>query len=156
VRRLAAALVGKKAAASRRTPKAPAVAGAHSSRGMPLLRFRHPQQDAFAFLVLLAFGEIAINLCCLNFGPPIAPDDFDRFLSILRSVGWVVVLHRAQSVPAMDAAKGAVAPAFICWAVITTATEPIINPAPKSVRNVNFSPANAVPSKTATTGFTYA
>ena len=45
---------------------------------------------------------------------------------------------------------------FHCSAVITSATEPMINNAATTVRTVNFSPANAAPSMTATIGFTYA
>src|SRR5882724_6138165 len=47
---------------------------------MPLFGFGHAQKNAFASLVPLAFGQIAIRLRSLDFRPPIAFNDFDRLL----------------------------------------------------------------------------
>jgi hypothetical protein len=47
---------------------------------VPLLRFGHAQQDALAFFIRFALGKIAIRLRRLNFGSPIALDDFDCLL----------------------------------------------------------------------------
>ena len=44
---------------------------------MALFRFGHAQKNAFAFLVPLALGQIAISLRRLDFRAPIAFDDFD-------------------------------------------------------------------------------
>jgi hypothetical protein len=51
---------------------------------VPFFRFRHAQEDAFAFLVPLALGEIAIGLRGLDFRLPVAFDYIDCFPSILR------------------------------------------------------------------------
>jgi hypothetical protein len=45
---------------------------------MALFRFSHAQENAFASLVPLAVGQIAIRLRRLDFRAPIASDDFDR------------------------------------------------------------------------------
>ncbi len=47
---------------------------------VPLLRLGHAQQDRLAFFILLALGEVAIRLRRLDFGAPIALDDFDCLL----------------------------------------------------------------------------
>ena len=120
------------------------------------LGLRHSDQDSFAFFVLLAGRQIAVRLRRLDFRPPIALDHLNRLLPARRSLGgggsifwfvrWIAGLHLAQSGAAV-ADLG-----VICCAVITIATDPIINPAPRSVRMVKLSPAKAVPSRTATTG----
>jgi hypothetical protein len=50
---------------------------------MALFRFGHAQENAFASLVPLAFGQIAIRLRRLDFSAPIAFDDF-----YMRSISW--------------------------------------------------------------------
>src|SRR2546428_9318681 len=119
-----------------------------------LLGFCHSQENCFALLVGLTRSQIMIRLCRINFCPPIALNYFCRLGSIFCSIRWIVALHLAQPAPAIEAVMAEAGFAFICCAVITTATEPIINPAPTSVPQVNFSLAKAVPSKTATTGVT--
>jgi len=47
---------------------------------MALFGFGHAQKNAFASLVPLAFGQIAIRLRRLDFCAPIAFDDVDRLL----------------------------------------------------------------------------
>jgi hypothetical protein len=47
-----------------------------------LFRFGHSKEDAFAFLIPLAFGKIAIRLRGLDFRPPVAFNNFD---SLFRS-----------------------------------------------------------------------
>src|SRR5207247_5897441 len=49
-----------------------------------LFRFGHPQKNAFAFLVSLALGQIAIRLRSFYFRLPVARNHGDCFLSILR------------------------------------------------------------------------
>ena len=119
--------------------------------GVTLFRLGHPQQNAFPFFVALAGGEIAVNLRSLYFGAPVPFDDIDRlgFWTFL----WFAVFHRAQLAGSMTAGTGETF-AFICCAMITTATEPMINPAPTSVRNVSVSCAKRVPRRMATMGFT--
>ena len=45
---------------------------------VPLLRLGHAQQNAFTFFIPFPLGQIPLGLRRLNFGPPIALDDFDR------------------------------------------------------------------------------
>src|SRR5437762_7040528 len=52
--------------------------------GVALFRFGHAQKNAFASLVALTLGQIAIGLRSLNFRLPVARDHGDCFLSILR------------------------------------------------------------------------
>jgi hypothetical protein len=47
---------------------------------MALFSFGHAQKNAFASLVPLAVGQIAIRLRRLDFCAPIAFDDFDRLV----------------------------------------------------------------------------
>jgi hypothetical protein len=51
---------------------------------MALFRFGHAQKNAFASLVALALGQIAIGSRGLDFRLPVARDHGDCFLSILR------------------------------------------------------------------------
>src|SRR6266481_6865984 len=51
---------------------------------MTLFRFGHAQENALAFLVGLALGQIAIGLRGLEFRLPVARDHLDCFLSVLR------------------------------------------------------------------------
>src|SRR5439155_6570758 len=62
----------------------------------------------------------------------------------------------AQSAGSIAALIAGSALAFICCAVITIATEPIISAAAITTRIVIVSPAKAAPNNTATIGFTYA
>ncbi len=47
-----------------------------------LFRFSHPQENAFAFLVVLALRQVAIGLRGLDFRLPVARDHVDCFVSI--------------------------------------------------------------------------
>src|SRR6266567_8792246 len=49
-----------------------------------LFRFSHAQENGFALLVVLALRQIAIGLRGLDFRLPVACDDLDCFVSILR------------------------------------------------------------------------
>src|SRR5437588_4835592 len=60
---------------------------------VPFFRFRHAQEDTFAFLVSFAFGEIAISLRSLDFSLPVAPDHLYRSLSIFRITRWIFAAH---------------------------------------------------------------
>jgi hypothetical protein len=51
---------------------------------MALFRFGHAQKNAFASLIALTLGQIAIGLRSLDFGLPVARDHGDCFMSILR------------------------------------------------------------------------
>jgi hypothetical protein len=51
---------------------------------MALFRFGHAQKNAFASLIALTLGQIAIGLRSLDFRLPVAHDHGDCFLSILR------------------------------------------------------------------------
>ena len=123
-------------------------------------RFRHAQKDAFAFLVPLALGEIAIGLRGLDFSLPVAPDHPDRLLcsrrlselSIFRITRWIFA--HIQSAGSNAALIGGSTLALSCCAVITRATEPIMRLAAINVRMVKVSPAKRAPSRTATIGFT--
>src|SRR6266513_2736064 len=48
---------------------------------VPLFRFRHSQQNAFAFLVPLALGQITIGLRRLDLGLPVPLDYLDGLRS---------------------------------------------------------------------------
>ena len=117
-------------------------------------RFRHAQENAFAFLVRLARGQIAIGLRGLDFSLPIALDCIDRLLSLLWGTRWIFAAHNIQSAGSNAALIGGSTLALSCCAVITRATEPIIRAAAINVRTVIVSPAKRVPSSTATIGFT--
>ena len=62
---------------------------------MALFGFCHAQENPFAFLIRLAIGEIAIHLRCLDLGPPISLDHFDRLLSTSPVIRWVFAFHRS-------------------------------------------------------------
>jgi hypothetical protein len=51
---------------------------------MALFRFGHAQKNAFASLIALTLGQIAIGLRSLDFGLPVARNHGDCFLSIFR------------------------------------------------------------------------
>src|SRR5437879_8527503 len=132
---------------------------------MALFRFGHPQENAFAFLVPLALGQIAIGLRSLDFRLPVALDDFDCFLSIrstavqdrfFRITRRIFAAHNFQSSGSNAALMVGSTLALSCCAVITSATEPIMKPAATSVRMVTVSPAKRAPNRTATIGVTYA
>src|SRR5262249_21112659 len=123
---------------------------------MALFRFCHAQEDAFAFLVSFALGEVAIRLRSLHFGLPIALGYFDRLLSIPWGRRLTFAIHNVQSAGSSAALIGASTFALSCCAVITSATEPMMSAAAISVRFVKVSPAKSVPNKTATIGLTYA
>src|SRR3984893_3424183 len=118
-----------------------------------LFRFGHAQKNAFSLFVFLASRQFAIDLRRFHLGAPISLNNLDCFLSILPAVRLGLVgLHRAQSAATISAARAGSVLDLICCAVITTATDPIINPAPINVRKVRCSPAKNVPSKMATIG----
>src|SRR5437899_841899 len=123
---------------------------------VPLFRFGHPQQNAFAFLVSLALGQIAIGLRGLDFRLPVARDHIDRFPSIFRLTRRIFAAHCVQSAGSNAALMGGSTLALSCCAVITSATEPIMRAAAINVRTVTVSPAKRAPNNTATIGFTYA
>jgi hypothetical protein len=47
---------------------------------VPLLRLGHAQQNALPFFIRFLRGKIAVRLGSLDFGAPIALDDFDCLL----------------------------------------------------------------------------
>ena len=124
---------------------------------MALFRFGHAQKNASAFLIPLAFGQIAIRLRRLDFRLPIASYDFDRLASIFRVMKWIFAVHLpAQSAGSIAGRIADSALALSCCVVITMATEPIISAPAIKTRRLKVSPAKAAPNKTATIGFTYA
>jgi len=54
---------------------------------MAFFCFRHTQKNALAFFVPLPLGQIAVGLCGLDFGLPIAFDYFDRLFPIFWILG---------------------------------------------------------------------
>jgi hypothetical protein len=66
---------------------------------MAFFGFGHAQENAFAFLILLALGQIAIRLRCLNFCLPIAFDDADRLLPIFALVGHARLKRKEWLLP---------------------------------------------------------
>ena len=121
---------------------------------MTFLGFCHSIQDAFAFFVCLASGQLSINLRGFHFCAPIALHDFDSFLSILVPVRLGPRrAHRAHSV-SIAAVMGDIGLVFSCCTVMMSATEPMINIAASKVRSVTVSWANNAPSSMATIGFT--
>src|SRR6266513_794579 len=123
---------------------------------VPLFRFRHAQQNAFAFLVPLALGQITIRLRSLHLSLPVPLDYLDGLRSSFLIRRTILTAHNFQSAGSNAAPIGGSILALNCWAVITSATEPIIRHAAIKVRMVSFSPAKSAPSRTATIGFTYA
>src|SRR5438046_10689244 len=68
--------------------------------GMALFRFRHSQENALAFLVPCAFGQIAIHFRRLDCCRPIARGRFGSLLSFLsatRRCSLACWLSRAES-----------------------------------------------------------
>src|SRR5205814_10417582 len=112
---------------------------------VPFLGLGHPQQDVFTLLVLLAFGKFAVNPRGLDFGLPILLQRLDRFR--IAHISFAVSRHATSAGTSFDLA---------CCTVMTNATEPMINPAAKTVRALSVSPAKSAPRITATIGFTYA
>jgi hypothetical protein len=130
---------------------------------MALFRLRHAQDKSFPFLVLLPSREIAIYFGRFDFSAPIPLDYFDRFFSIrstaaqdrsFRLTRWIFAFHHSQSAGVTAALISGSALNLNWCAVITSATEPMIRAAATTVRMVKVSPAKAVPSRTATIGFT--
>src|SRR5215471_10671705 len=141
---------------------------------MTFLSFGHAQKNAFAFLIALPFRQIAIRLCGLDFLLPVVLCNLDRFLGILLLGGHAelkrnetcfptcrdrlskTVRRLLQSAGSSAGLKAGATRARSCWAVMISATEPMMRAAAINVRTVTVSPAKKVPSKTATIGFTYA
>src|SRR5437773_10893307 len=96
---------------------------------MPLFRFRHSQQNAFAFHVPLALGQIRIGLRRLDLGLPVPLDYLDGLRSSFLIRRAILAAHNFQSAGSNAALIGGSIFALNCWAVITSATEPIIRQA---------------------------
>src|SRR5207237_10025715 len=120
-----------------------------------LFRFRPAQENAPAFLVVLALGQIPIGVRGLYLRLPVALSDFDRLLSIFGITRPIFVAHTFQSAGSSAELMGGSTRACSCCAVITSATEPIMRLAATSVRTVKVSPSKSVPNKTAKIGFKY-
>ncbi len=60
---------------------------------MALLGVRHAQENAFAFLVPFALGQIAIHFRRFDFRPPVALDHFDRLSWIFPVIRWILAFH---------------------------------------------------------------
>src|SRR5204863_2153553 len=112
---------------------------------VPCLALGHPQQDVFTLLVLLAPGQLAVNPRGLDFGLPILLQRLDRCR--IAHVSFAISRHATSAGTSFD---------FVCCTVMTNATEPMINPAARTVRALSVSPAKSAPRITATIGFTYA
>src|SRR5437773_11872627 len=123
---------------------------------VPLFRFRHAQQNAFAFHVPLALGQITIGLRRLDLGLPVPLDYLDGLRSSFLIRRTILAAHNFQSAGSNAALTGGSILALNCCAVITSPTEPIIRHAAIKVRMVSFSLAKSTPSRTATIVFTYA
>src|SRR6059058_2319987 len=138
---------------------------------MTLFRICHAQKNAFAFFVALTLREIAVGLRGLDFGLPVAPCNIDRLLMIFLLGGHATLKRkdgrfpmrrtgdrrslirlRVQSAGSIAALKAGSTRARSCWAVIISATDPMIRVAATNVRTVTVSPAKKVPSRTATIG----
>src|SRR5439155_21792379 len=110
---------------------------------MALFRFGHAQKNAFASLVELTLGQIAISSRGLDFSLPVAPDHIDCFPSIrstaaherfFRITRRIFASHNVHPAGPNAALVGGPPLDLSCCGVITRATEPIMRAGPSHVR----------------------
>src|SRR5215471_9767804 len=66
---------------------------------MTFFCFRHPQENAFAFLVALPLRQMTIRLCRLDLRLPIAFRDFDRVLTTFLLGGHAELKRNKAQLP---------------------------------------------------------